>query len=357
MERAAFRIIDANFNRAREAIRVMEDFCRFYLNSSVLSGRCKKLRHDLSAAIAMLDSGKLIANRDTLSDVGTTIRVEGQLVRGHLKDCATAAGKRLTEALRSIAEAAQTISHPLAAAVESLRYEAYTLEKDIFISGSVREKFKSVQLYALITADFPADIIRLVQACCSGQADCIQLRVKTMPDDQLFACTAEVAGICRNSGVISIMNDRIDIAVAAGCDGVHLGQHDLPLDAARKVAASPMLFGISTHNLDELISAIETGADYVSIGPAFSSDTKPQLEVAGLGYIEKASGISQAAGVPHVAIGGITLDNVEKVVAAGANAIAVSSAIVTAADSASVCREFKQKMIAAKRDKSGIEQD
>src|SRR5512137_1290771 len=102
MERAVFRIIDANFNRAREAIRVMEDFCRFYLNSAVLSGRCKKLRHDLSSAIGTLDEGKLIANRDTLADVGTTIKVDGQLSRGDLKDCATAAAKRLTEALRTI---------------------------------------------------------------------------------------------------------------------------------------------------------------------------------------------------------------------------------------------------------------
>ena len=87
MEKAIYRIIDANFNRAREAIRVMEDFCRFGLNSARMSGRCKKLRHDLSAAICMLDEGKLITSRDTLADVGTTIKVEGQLSRGDIKDC------------------------------------------------------------------------------------------------------------------------------------------------------------------------------------------------------------------------------------------------------------------------------
>jgi thiamine-phosphate pyrophosphorylase len=355
MERAAFRIIDANFNRAREAIRVMEDFCRFYLNSASLSGRCKKLRHDLSAAIGMLDSGKLIANRDTLSDVGTTIKVEGQLARNDLQDCATAAAKRLTEALRTIAEAAQTLSHPVTAAVEAMRYEAYTLEKDIFLAGSVREKFKSVRLYALLTGDYPADIIRLAQAFCLGGADCIQLRSKNLPDDELFACASVVAEICRDSNVISIINDRIDIAVAAGSDGVHLGQHDLPLAGARKLMTEPMILGVSTHNIDELNAAIEAGADYVGIGPAFASTTKPHLEIAGLDYIAKASVISQAAGVPHVAIGGITLDNVGQVLEAGAKAIAVSSALAAATDPTLACKDFVKRIAAVQGDKSSAE--
>jgi thiamine-phosphate pyrophosphorylase len=298
----------------------------------------------------MLDEGKLIAGRDTLADVGTTIKVEGQLSRGNIKDCATAAAKRLTEALRTIAEAAQTVSHPVAAAVESLRYEAYTLEKDIFLAGSVREKFKSVRLYALLTAEHPADIIRLTHACCAGGVDCIQLRVKNMPDDEFFACAVELVGICRNSNVISIINDRIDIAVAAAGDGVHLGQNDMPLDAARKIASSPMIFGTSTHNIDELNAAIEAGADYVGIGTAFTSSTKPHLQVAGLEYIKAASQIAYDAGVPHVAIGGITLENVEKVFTAGAQAIAVSSAIINAADPTEMCRLFKRKVTAYKGD-------
>jgi thiamine-phosphate pyrophosphorylase len=352
MEKAVYRIIDANFNRSREAIRVMEDFCRFFLNSAALSGRCKKLRHDLSSAIGMLDAGKLIANRDTLTDVGTTIRVEGQLSRSDLTSCQIAAAKRLTEALRTIAEAAQTVSHPVAAAVESLRYEAYTLEKDIFLAGSVHEKFKSVRLYALLTAEYPSEIIRLTQACCEGGADCIQLRVKNMTDDELFACAVEIVGICRSFGVVSVINDRIDIAVAAGSDGVHLGQHDLPLEVARKVAASPMIFGLSTHNVDELNAAIECGADYVGIGPAFATSTKPKLEVAGLEYIKTASAISIGAGVSHVAIGGITLDNIDAVLGAGTRAVAVSSALINASDPVNMCRELKRKISAVQEDKS-----
>jgi thiamine-phosphate pyrophosphorylase len=355
MEKVTFRIIDANFNRAREALRVMEDFCRFYLNSAVLSGRCKKLRHDLSSAIGMLDSGKLLTARDTVCDVGTTIQVEGQLTRGDLLDCATAAAKRLTEALRAIAEAAQTVDQTVAKAVEAVRYRAYTLEKDILLGASARKKFETVRIYALLTAEYPAEIIRLTNACCQGGVDCIQLRLKNMPDDELLACAVEVVKICRNSNVLSIINDRVDIAVAAGGDGVHLGQNDIPLDAARKVASSPMIFGISTHNLDELKAAIAAGADYVGIGPAFISATKPHIQVAGLEYVKMASEIAQKEGVPHVAIGGITLDNIEKVLAAGAKAIAVSSALINAADTAQVCREFKRKVAAYQGDMANKE--
>jgi thiamine-phosphate pyrophosphorylase len=351
---AAYRIIDANFNRAREAIRVMEDFCRFFLNSAALSSRCKKMRHDLCTAVGKIDSGLLIANRDTVSDVGTCIRVEGQHVRTNLNDCATAASKRLTEALRTIAEAAQTLDRSVAASIESIRYEAYTLEKDIFLAGSAREKFKSVRLYALVSADFPTDIIRLAQECCNGGADCVQLRAKNMQDDELLACAKEVVEICRKSNVISIINDRVDIAMAAGSDGVHLGQHDMPLHSAKKIAASPMIFGISTHNFDELNKAIESGADYIAIGPAFASDTKPELKAAGIEFIRKTSQIAQAAGVPHVAIGGITLNNIEELFKAGITAIAVSSAIINAPDPAQICRQFKQKLTAMPDDKSGI---
>jgi thiamine-phosphate pyrophosphorylase len=354
MEKATYRIIDANFNRSREALRVMEDFCRFYLNSAVLSGRCKKLRHDLSTAIEMLDSGKLLAARDTLCDVGTTIRVEGQLTRGDLKDCATAAAKRLTEALRTIGESAQTIDQTVAKMVETVRYEAYTLEKDILLNVNARKKFEKVRLYALLTAEY-AEIIRLTNACCEGGVDCIQLRVKNMPDDELFACAVEVINICRNFNVISIINDRVDIAVAVGSDGVHLGQHDMPLDAARKLAASPMIFGVSTHNFDELNATIAAGADYVGIGPAFISSTKPHLQVAGLEYVKTASQIAQNAGISHVTIGGIMLDNIEQVLAAGARAVAVSSALVNAVDTVEMCRAFKRKVTAYQRDTANKE--
>ena len=105
MERAGYRIIDANFNRAREVLRVIEDYCRFTLNCAPLSGRAKQMRHHLSSAIAQLNAGQLLASRDTPGDVGVGQTIESAIVRADLKDSLTAACKRLPEALRVLAEA------------------------------------------------------------------------------------------------------------------------------------------------------------------------------------------------------------------------------------------------------------
>ena len=227
MERAANRIIDANFNRAREACRVIEEFCRFVLNSSTLTERAKKLRHELSASIGKLDAGRLISSRDTLGDVGVGTTVEKQLTRGSLNDCFTAGCKRLTEALRALAEIIQIDNEPIAAAIEKLRFDAYALEKDIVLFSDTSTKFKSVRLYIVITSNLPAEIISLAHKCVAGGADCIQLRAKETEDDMLFALAVEFVKICKKAGVVSIINDRADIAAAAGADGVHLGLQSL----------------------------------------------------------------------------------------------------------------------------------
>ncbi len=237
MERAVHRIIDANFNRAREAIRVIEDYCRFALNSAPLSERARQLRHELSAAINKLDAGKLISSRDTLGDVGAGKTVDTQLARSSLNDCFTAGCKRLTEALRTLAEMSQTQNRTVAETIEKLRFAAYTLEKDIVLFAEPAEKFKRVGLYVVITSNLPADIISLTHKCAAGGADCIQLRAKGMNDDTLFATAVEFVRICKAAGVLSIINDRVDIAVAAGADGVHLGQNDLPVERGPQARA------------------------------------------------------------------------------------------------------------------------
>ena len=171
MERAAYRIIDANFNRAREAIRVMEEYCRFALNSAQFSERAKQIRHELSSAIGKLNTGRLISSRDTLGDVGVGRTVPKQLIRSDLIDCSTAACKRLTEALRALAETTQTLDHSVAETLEKLRYAAYTLEKDIFIYGDTIERYKKVNLYVVITSDLPTEVISLTYKCADGGAD------------------------------------------------------------------------------------------------------------------------------------------------------------------------------------------
>lgn len=354
MERAAYRIVDANFNRAREAARVIEDFCRFALNSQALSRRAKQLRHELSTAVGKLDTGALLCSRDTLGDVGIGARPEQQIERRSLNDSFTAACKRLVEALRTIAEAIQPEYPHLAGTIEKLRYDAYTLEKDIVLFAEPAEKFNRVQLYVIITSTLPSDVISLTTKCVVGGADCIQLRTKGMNDDSLLALAVEFVQICRQAGVLSIINDRVDVAVAAGADGVHLGQHDLLIEHARKLSLTPLIIGKSTHSLKELARYTSGGLaaardklpTYVSLGPVFPSPTKPAVEVAGLNYVTEGIQKLKDTGISHVAIGGITPGNVQDVLRAGAQRIAVSSAVTAARDPSAACRALLEKIAA-----------
>jgi thiamine-phosphate pyrophosphorylase len=350
MERAVYRIIDANFNRAREAIRVMEEFCRFALNSMALTERAKQLRHELSASVGQLDAGWLIASRDTLGDVGVGQTVDEQLARGNLAGCFTAGCRRLTEALRALAEVIRIQNEPLAATIEKLRYAAYTLEKDVVLFSNASEKFKRVGLYVVITSNLPAEVISLAHKCAAGGADCIQLRAKAVEDDKLFATAVEFVRICKDAGLVSVINDRADVAVAAGADGLHLGQNDLPVEQARKLQLAPLVIGKSTHSLEQLRATCDEHPTYVGLGPVFATATKPTAQPVGLDYVRQATEVLADTGIGHVAIGGITLDNVEQVLSAGAASIAVCAAVTKARDPAGACRALKEKMEAFRKD-------
>jgi thiamine-phosphate pyrophosphorylase len=345
MNHAAYRIIDANFNRAREACRLVEEFCRFVLNSKSLTERAKKLRHELSTTIGSIDSNLLLAGRDTKSDVGAGETVQNQMGRENLIDCFTAACKRLGEALRVLAEILQTIDASRAGKIEQLRFEAYELEKDASLFFNTAERFKPVKLYVIINSDLPAEIIRLTQSCIAGGADCIQLRAKNIDTDTLFAIAGEFVGICKEHNVPAIINDRVDIAAASDADGVHLGQNDLPIEQVRKLQHRPLIIGRSTHCMAELEKALKQLPTYVSLGPVFATDTKADLQPVGLEYVREGTEFLKDTGVRGVAIGGITAKNVADVLKAGASTVAVCSAIAKAEDSTSACRVLKQQIV------------
>lgn len=344
MDRSMYRIIDANFNRAREAARVIEEFCRFALNSRLLSKRVKQLRHELSSAIGRLDAGSLMSSRDTPGDVGIGQAVESQLTRGSLNDCLIAGCKRLSEALRAIAEVCSIEDRALAEAIEKLRYDAYTLEKDIVLFSDAYDRFKRVKLYIVITSDSPAEVVSLTEKCVAGGADCIQMRSKSLEDDKLYELAVKFAAICRDNAVLSVVNDRADIAVAAGADGLHLGQNDLPVAEARRLQLSPMVIGKSTHSLEQLCAATGELPTYVGLGPVHATATKPSAAAVGLEYVRKGTEFLEDTGIGHVAIGGINIDNVEEVLGAGAKCIAVCAAVTKAADPAAACRALKDKI-------------
>ena len=347
MDRAVYRIMDANFNRAREAARMMEEYCRFKLNDKSLSSKVKGVRHKLCAAYAKLDSEKLIVSRDSSGDVGRGMVIGEQLKRGGLEDCFTAAAKRLSEALRVLAEMAQAINAEVCGIFEELRFEAYDLEKKIVIAGSAGAKYSKVRLYILITAgdkDSDEKVLRLAKACADGGADCIQLRYKGMEDDRFLRLADGLVKICKSLGVVSIINDRVDIAVASEADGVHLGQGDIELERVRGLALRPMIFGVSTHNPEQLTEATKQRPTYIAMGSMFATGTKDGAEVVGVSYARESLKIVEELGIGHVAIGGITLNNMDEVLEAGVRTIAVCSAVTGSTDPAGMCSRFKAKL-------------
>lgn len=326
----------------------MEEYCRFGLNHAGLAARAKQCRHRLCETLGKLDSVKLLCSRDTAGDIGRDMKVNGQLSRRSLEDCFTAAAKRATEALRALAEATQSIDAEVASVMEQLRFEVYALEQETVLKANTAAKWEKVRLYVLINAaaDTPQeDVLNLTKACIAGGADCLQLRAKDVPDGQLLNLARAFCALCNEASVVSIINDRADIAVLSGADGVHLGQDDISVAQARKLAPMPLIVGISTHNQDELDRAVESGCDYAAVGPAFTSPTKPDLSIAGLDYLKTALPILEQAGIPHVAIGGIDRTNIGLLLDIGVKTVAVSAAVSKSENPEQSCKALKKMLL------------
>ncbi len=330
------RILDANANRAREALRVMEESARFILDDAPLTQELKTLRHDLAAALAPLSN--LPYHRDTPADVGREAATPTEHRRDSAAEVALAAGKRLTEALRSLEEYAKALTDQvptLSRDLETLRYRAYTLDQRLttaLATGRARQWRLCLLLTESHCAHHPWEAV--LEGALDAGIDCIQVREKDLDAGTLFDRAREVVRRVAHRAAV-IINDRADIALAAGADGVHLGQTDLPPREVRKLVGRQLLVGVSTSNLDQAKRALEEGADYCGVGPMFHTTTKQKDFLAGPNYLRDYLDWNC---LPHLAIGGITPDNIHELVAAGVRGIAVSSAICAAADPGRVTR-------------------
>jgi thiamine-phosphate pyrophosphorylase len=168
-----------------------------------------------------------------------------------------------------------------------------------------------------------------IQQAAEGGADVFQLREKTLTDRELIDRAARMRKWTRDAGVLFVVNDRPDVAKLVGADGVHLGQDDLPVAAARRIVGPELLVGVSTHTIEQVRRAVLDGADYLGVGPTFPSNTKSFDHFPGLEFVREAMAETS---LPAFALGGIWPGNVAAVVAAGGRRIAVSSAVATADD-------------------------
>jgi thiamine-phosphate pyrophosphorylase len=332
------RLLDANANRAREALRVLEDYARFVLDDRELIADLKQLRHEMAHVLRSLLS-EAILHRDTPGDVGTENKTAGELHRQDLTDVVTAAGKRAGEALRAIEEYLKTITPADAAQIEHLRYRFYDIEQRIAKTLCVTKRFADVRLYVLITEKLcRRPWLDAAEAALLGGADCLQLREKDLEPREVLHRAKQLVELCRRYHRLCIINDRPDIAILSNADGVHVGQDDLPASQVRKLIGRERILGVSTHNLDQSKRAQLDGADYIGVGPIFSSSTKPREFVAGLDYARQ---VASEIPIPAVAIAGITGANVDEVLAAGVRAIAVTAAVLDCEDPKKAAAELK----------------
>ena len=186
----------------------------------------------------------------------------------------------------------------------------------------------------------------LAARAVAGGADAIQLRDKTLSGRALFHAAFAVREITFDAGALFIVNDRLDVALAAGADGVHLGESDLPIGEARRLAPPGFIIGASVGSVATAVRAATEGADYVALSPTFATGSKDDAG-PGRGLAVLAE-IRAAVSLPIVAIGGITAENVSDVIAAGADGVAVISAVVGKDDVTAAARDLRARIVAAK---------
>lgn len=337
------RILDANFNRASEALRVLEDYARLGLSDGELASDLKSLRHDLAAALRQFGPLDLMLARDTVHDPGVGLTGRLEWARPDIQALLSANAQRLSQALRVLEETGKLVSPTAAATIKTMRYRAYTLEQRLLRFAAAGGSFERVRLYVLLTAArCRRSWEETLEAILAGGADAVQLREKELSDAELLSRAETLVKRCRPFGALAIINDRLDIALAAGAQGVHLGQHDLPCAAARKIAGADFIIGVSTENLPQAQAAVRDGASYVAVGAMFASFTKSKPHLAGPAYAEAV--IQARWPVPAVAIGGITPENIGQLRAVGITTVAVSSAVIAADDPQAVCRRLREAL-------------
>lgn len=344
-EAAVRRLLDANLDRAREGLRVLEDWARFGLDRPDLVARCKDLRQRLGA----VHGDHLREARHTATDPAAGMVHPAQALRQEPQRVLVANAARVQEALRVLEEFGRSPEPQLAREAAAVRYALYDLEVDLLRAtrlqggGAARRALLGRCHLYLVTSPV-AELETVVEAALQGGVRLVQYRAKPeastaagvpLSDGERLLQARSLRQLCSRYGALFLVNDRIDLALAVEADGVHLGQGDLPPAVARRLLGPDRLIGRSTHALAQLRQAVADGCDYVGVGPVNATPTKPGREPVGLATVRQAADTSP---IPFFAIGGIDAATLPAVRRAGAQRVAVVRAITQADDPAAAVR-------------------
>jgi thiamine-phosphate pyrophosphorylase len=343
-----WRALDASANRAAEALRVLEDVVRFVLDDVRLTGLAKDLRHALATVLAQESLRGRVVARDVAGDVGVGLEPEVSPGRRAVDDLVAANAARAAQALRSLAECAAVVAPAAAADFERIRYRLYALEQAALTAARARDRLRDVSLCVLVDGGPDIDAFgRLVATLLDAGVRMLQIRDKSLVVPAVADRTARAVALARRraeaAAAIVIVNDRADVAVAVGADGVHVGATDLPTTLVRRVIGPQGLVGRTAHTVDEAAAAAADGADYLGIGPCFPSATKGFDRFATEEFLRT---VAQEISLPAFAIGGITLDQIDALAALGVSRVAVASAVTAAADPGGAAAAFIARLAA-----------
>jgi thiamine-phosphate pyrophosphorylase len=319
-----YRIVDANFNRTREGLRVLEELARFSGRNPVLTKTLRGLRHRISVlAERSFPRPTLLANRCSETDPGRNFRPEKRTGK---KDLVLANSFRIAESLRVLEEMVTLLKPETAASFQDLRFSFYDLEKNL--SVLYRKKLPDYPVYAVIDpALIPGDPLAFVKLLLDAGAKIFQLRAKKMPDRLFLKLAQKIRLETEKFDACFIVNDRPDIAALSNADGLHLGQEDLPAIKARQICPD-VLIGVSVRSVREAEKAVAECVDYVAVGAIFPTASKKDAAVVGLKTLKEVKKVTGRT--PLAAIGGITPENSGRVFESGADYAAVISALMTA---------------------------
>jgi thiamine-phosphate pyrophosphorylase len=220
------------------------------------------------------------------------------------------------------------------------RFELYTIEKELLGKLLRKDKLKRLTgIYLVIDSEFlnGRSVTDIAMAGIRGGAKVIQLREKERGARDFLADAMELKDVCAKHDILFIVNDSLEVALATGADGLHVGQDDLPVTIARRLMPIDMLLGVSARTFEEAVKGAADGADYLGVGAIYPTATKDKAGATGPGLLEE---IKKSTDLPLVAIGGINNNNIKEVMQAGAVSAAVISAILGAADVEKATREL-----------------
>lgn len=339
-----YRILDANLDRAREGLRVIEEWCRFGLENAALSQECKDLRQQL----ASWHSEAMRQARDTGNDPGVDLSHAQELSRTDLQAVLRANLCRVQESLRVLEEYSKIEPDltDISIGAKSLRYRLYMLESKLFERSTklntepntLITKLLKAKLY-LVTMPSP-NLLETVEASLQAGLRLVQYREKEGNDRDRYDLALALCQLCHRYDALFLVNDRLDLTLAVGADGIHLGQTDLPVAVARSLLGKEKIIGLSTTCAEELEIALNSDVNYVGVGPVYATPTKPDKAASGFEYVSYAAAKLDSISLPWYAIGGIDLSNVGEVLNAGASRVAVVRSLVTATNPQQTTENF-----------------